>query len=64
MKTVEIRKKARSLGVEQSGLKQDVIRRIQSAEGNQPCFGTRTECDQERCCWRKDCLPRKALRVS
>jgi hypothetical protein len=63
MKMADIRDKARRMSVEPSGIKQDVIRRIQSAEGNQPCFGTRTECDQGQCCWRKDCLPRNALRV-
>lgn len=64
MKTGEIRGKARSLGVEPSGPKQELIRRIQSAEGNQPCFGTKAECEQDRCCWREDCLPRKTPRVS
>ena len=64
MKIAEIQKKARSMGVDLSGTMQAVIQRIQSAEGNQPCFGTRTECDQDRCCWREDCLPRKTPRVS
>ena len=57
MKMAEIRDRARAMGVRTGGLKQDLIRRIQSAEGNQPCFGTRTECDQTGCCWREDCLP-------
>ena len=35
-----------------------IIRDIQKAEGNFPCYGTATagKCDQSGCLWRKDCL--------
>ena len=38
--------------------KVDLIRTIQKAEGNFPCFGTAADgvCDQTACCWRTDCL--------
>jgi hypothetical protein len=41
--------------------KADVIRAIQQAEGNFPCYGTAVEglCDQVRCLWRADCLNRR-----
>ena len=63
MKIAEIQKKARSMGVDLSGTMQAVIRRIQSAEGNQPCFGARPECDQDRCCWREYCLSGKDAHI-
>jgi len=58
MKMADIRRKAKELGVKVQRLKKaDLIRAIQTAEGNAPCFATgRTECDQLACCWRKDCL--------
>ncbi|MFH1691799.1 MAG: SAP domain-containing protein [Candidatus Omnitrophota bacterium] len=35
----------------------DLVRLIQAAEGNFPCFGTAKEfCDQASCSWRGDCL--------
>jgi hypothetical protein len=38
--------------------KENLIRSIQLAEGNFPCFGTATAglCDQTNCLWRVDCL--------
>ena len=61
MKINDIRKKAKELGVKtQSSKKVDLIRAIQKAEGNVPCFSTgRKVCDQYTCCWREDCLPGK-----
>ena len=58
MKYVEIRKKAKSLGVKTSKIKKaDLIRKIQKAEGNVDCFGSADDfCDQQSCCWRDDCL--------
>ena len=40
--------------------KGQIIRAIQAAEGNFPCFGTARDgyCDREECAWREDCLPR------
>jgi hypothetical protein len=36
----------------------DLVRAIQSAEGNQQCFGSNSsgECGQEGCVWRDDCV--------
>ena len=56
MNVQDVREKARLTGVKVSGKKADVIRRIQEAENNDPCFGTKTECGQLDCCWREDCL--------
>jgi len=37
--------------------KSELVRSIQQAEGNKPCFasGTAAHCGQEGCLWRKDC---------
>ena len=61
MKTADVKKKAKKLGVKVSKMnKSDMIRAIQAAEGNFPCFGTAAEyCDQFNCFWREDCLPQK-----
>lgn len=56
MKMPEIRQKAKSMGLKADGSKADLIQRIQSAEGNDVCFGTRTSCPHKDCCWREDCL--------
>ena len=58
MKMLDVRRKAKELGVKAQGMtKANLIRAIQTAECNVPCFATgRTECDQILCCWREDCL--------
>ena len=59
MKSKEIQKKAKSLGVKTTAKtsKADLIHSIQKAEGNFDCFGTATDyCDQLGCAWRSDCL--------
>lgn len=58
MKMQEVRAKAKTLGIKSFGMKKvDLIRAIQSAEGNNPCFQTGVEeCDQSACCWRSICL--------
>lgn len=58
MKIAEIQKKAKKMGVKATGKKGDMIKRIQEAEGNNPCFGARSQCSQMDCCWRDDCLPK------
>lgn len=63
MKMTQIRKRAKAVGVKTNGKKADVIHRIQEAECNEPCFGTRDCCDQVDCCWREDCLPKGALEI-
>jgi len=58
IKIADVRKRAKERGLKTSRLKKaDLIRAIQVAEGNFPCFGTAREyCDQVNCLWRKDCL--------
>ena len=56
----ELKEKAKNLGIKPKiGMKKtDLIRSIQTAEGNFPCFDTaRDYCGQTSCCWREDCLP-------
>jgi len=59
MKMQDVREKAKPLGIKTFGMKKvDLIRAIQSKEGNAPCFQTGLDsCDQYQCCWRRDCLP-------
>ena len=56
-----VKSKAKELGIK-SGKKAgaELIRTIQKAEGNFPCFKTATgSCDQSECLWRTDCLSGK-----
>ncbi len=57
----EVRARAKSLGVKTARTKKvEIIRAIQRAEGNFPCFGTADGyCDQLDCCFREDCLEKK-----
>ena len=57
---IELKKKAKAMGVTlpKTAKKPEIIRSIQQAEGNFPCFGTSDgSCDQYGCAWRGDCLP-------
>ena len=58
MKIAEIKKKAKSLGIEAGKMKKDaIIHAIQKTEGNQPCFGkSNGECPYTDCCFIDDCL--------
>jgi hypothetical protein len=59
MNVASIREIARGLEVSIGKLnKGDLIRLIQTTEGNFPCFGTALDgvCDQAGCLWREDCL--------
>ena len=58
MKMNQVRGKARPFRINTFGkTKSDVIRKIQQAEGNFPCFGTAENfCDQGFCCWRRLCF--------
>ena len=61
MKMQDVRAIAKRMGID-AGVtrkKQDLIREIQAAEGNSPCYKTRTECPEANCLWRDDCLPKK-----
>lgn len=53
----DIREKAKTLGVKNytKMKKGDLIRAIQTAEGNSPCFEQITDCRQFDCCWMGDC---------
>jgi len=54
----EIKKLAQQVGIQATGNKGDLIKSIQTKEGNFACFGTATNgfCDQFSCLWRNDCL--------
>lgn len=59
MNMQEVKKIATDKGIKAGKMKKsDIIRTIQAAEGNSPCFQTPTvqSCDQTGCCWRTDCL--------
>lgn len=66
MTIYDIRKKAGDMGIRRFTRmrKPDLIRAIQMAEGNIPCFGTE-RCDYCRelsCLWRADCVELNRLR--
>jgi predicted metal-binding transcription factor (methanogenesis marker protein 9) len=60
MRMDEVREKAKKFGIKTARMKkEDLIRAVQVAEGNFPCFGSAAGyCDQEACCWIDDCLGR------
>ena len=67
MQMQDIRVIAKERGLKTSGLKkQDLIKQIQSAEGNFDCFATAYDgiCDQMGCLWRDDCLKVSAIESS
>lgn len=59
MQMQEIRNMAKSMGLKTSRLsKVNLVREIQSAEGNFECFATTQNgfCDRQDCVWRDDCF--------
>ena len=58
MNMKDIREKAKVLKVSNYSRmrKDELIRAIQAAEGNGPCYGTIPDCKQTDCCWMEDCL--------
>ena len=58
MNLKEVKVKAKELGILPKTLKKaELIREIQKAENNHPCFGLAVDpCDQVNCLWRKDCI--------
>ncbi|MBN2569106.1 MAG: SAP domain-containing protein [Deltaproteobacteria bacterium] len=58
MKIQEVRAIAKKWGVSTrpGRTKKDIIRDIQVKEGYEPCFATRTRCEEYNCLWRDDCL--------
>ncbi|MDD5306706.1 MAG: SAP domain-containing protein [Deltaproteobacteria bacterium] len=53
----DTKKKAIAIGVQPGKMKKaELIRAIQTAEGNTPCYGTnRGDCPYTDCCWFEDC---------
>ena len=59
MKIDEIKKLAKKHNIAVGkARKSDLVRAIQQAEGNPPCFDTNyaTDCGQNECLWREDCV--------
>lgn len=59
MRLPAVEKKARGLNIHNTWLytKEELIRKIQQAEGNNACFKSgRKACEQMACCWRPDCI--------
>ena len=59
MKLDDVKKIAEQTGIKPGKLrKAELIRTIQQAEGNIPCYGTdsSSSCGQPECCWRDDCI--------
>jgi hypothetical protein len=58
MTVKELQKLAKGMGIKPAGLrKAELIKAIQTAEGNFDCYGTATDyCDQLSCLFREDCL--------
>lgn len=59
MQLQNVKEIAKERGLKVSGKKkEDLIKQIQSAEGNFDCFATASDgyCDQMGCMWRDDCL--------
>lgn len=61
MKMNEIRSLAKSLGIKSFGKsKVDLIKEIQTKQGNFDCYGTAADyCDQLECLFREPCLSEK-----
>jgi hypothetical protein len=57
MTIYELRVIAKNMGIDpRKKNKANLIKTIQSKEGNVPCFKTAgSYCDQEDCCWQRDC---------
>ncbi|MBT5230125.1 MAG: SAP domain-containing protein [Methylococcales bacterium] len=59
MNMQQIRKIAKGMDLNTTKIKKlDLIRSIQTEEGNNACFNTASDgqCDQTNCLWREDCL--------
>ena len=62
MSVAAIREKARGLGIEPGKMKKaDLVRAIQTTEGNTACYGhSQGQCSHVDCCFMYDCLKIKA----
>jgi len=54
----DIKEKATTLGIKPGKMtKKDLIHKIQTTEGNIPCFETdQNDCPEMDCTWREDCI--------
>ncbi len=56
----EVQAMGKELGIKVAGLKKaELIRKVQEAEGNFPCFqceGAADNCDENGCLWRSECV--------
>ena len=66
MTITEIRQRAAELGLKvKSRSKAVLIRAIQEAEGNPPCFRTGgTTCSHVECSWLEDCVPEQYAQMA
>jgi hypothetical protein len=58
MNIQQIKVIAKEAGVKSTNLKKiELVQAIQTAEGNEPCFGTGKSavCGQSMCLWKEDC---------
>lgn len=58
VRLAEVKEMAARLGLKTDRMKKfEIVRAIQEAEGNSPCFdsGESVECGQTHCLWRADC---------
>ncbi len=58
MRLEEIKAIARERGIQPGKMKKaDLVRAIQQAEGNEPCYASdrAATCGQQDCLWRDDC---------
>ncbi|MHC4574777.1 MAG: Rho termination factor N-terminal domain-containing protein [Planctomycetota bacterium] len=62
MKVTELRKKAKSFGIDTGRMKKaELIHSIQKAEGYTACFGKSDgQCPHTDCCFMEDCLKVKS----
>jgi len=63
MKLQEVKTIAKRRGIDPGHMRKDeLIKSIQRADGNNDCFGTTLskECGKISCLWKKDCLKDKA----
>jgi hypothetical protein len=67
MRIQDVRAVGKQKGIDSARMgKADIIRAIQSAEGNYACYGSAAEgiCDQPACAWRDDCLAEAGRRAT
>lgn len=62
MNMVELKKKARKVGVVPARLRKiELVRAIQIAEGFKPCFANSNGgCQYDNCCFKEDCIEQHA----